>query len=157
MNHMIRTILVGIAFPALAACTQHKTDPKAEGQKLMELSREWSRAASTNNLEKTLSYWADDAVVMSPGQPVIKGKDAIREMMIATSKIPGFSISWEPISVEISQSGDMAYMIEQNQVTMHDSLGNVKTEHNKAVTVWKKSPGGSWKNVVDIWNAAPSK
>ena len=154
---MIRTILVCVAFSTLAGCTEQKIDQKTEGEKLMQLSREWSKAASTDSLEKTLSYWADDAVVMSPGQPVIKGKDAIREMLIATSKIPGFSISWEPISVEISKSGDMAYMVEQNQVTMHDSLGNVKTEHNKAVTVWKKSADGSWKNVVDIWNAAPSK
>ena len=150
-------IFVCIAFSALSACANQEIDHKAEGEKLMQISREWSKSASTDSLEKTLSYWADDAVVMSPGQPVIKGKNAIREMMISTSKIPGFGISWEPLSVEISKSGDMAYMIEQNQVTMHDSLGNVKTEYNKAITVWKKSADGSWKNVVDIWNAAPSK
>ena len=94
---------------------------------------------------------------MTPGQPTIKGKNAIREMVQGTSKIPGFRISWEPLSVEISNSGDLAYMIEQNQVTVFDSLGKPTTEHNKAVTVWKKQSDGSWKNVVDIWNANPSK
>lgn len=48
-------------------------------------------------------------------------------------------------------------MIEQNQVTMTDLTGGVMTEHNKGVTVWKKQSDGSWKNVVDISNAAPSK
>ena len=123
----------------------------------MQISREWSKSASTDSLEKTLGYWADDAVVMSPGQPLIKGKKAIREMMVATSKIPGFRISWEPLSVEVSNSGDMAYMLEENQVTVTDSLGKPMTQYNKAVTVWKKQPDGSWKNVVDIWNAIPGK
>jgi len=69
------------------------------------------------------------------------------------SKIPGFKISWEPQSVSVSQSCDMAYMIEQNQNTINDSTGIAKTEINKAVTVWRKEKDGSWKNVVDIWNA----
>ena len=139
------------------SCNQDHVDSKSEGEKLMQLSREWSKSASTDSIEKTLSYWADDAVVMSPDQAPIKGKNAIREMIRETANIPGFQISWEPLSVEISKSGDLAYMIEQNQVIVNDSLGKPITQHNKVVTVWKKQPDGSWKNVVDIWNASPSK
>ena len=123
----------------------------------MQLSREWSRSAATDSIEKTLSYWADDAIVMAPGQPSIKGKKAIQEMMESTSKIPGFKISWEPLSVYVSKSGDLAYMIEQNQITLNDSLGNPHTEFNKGVTVWRKEKDGSWKNIVDTWNSDPSK
>ena len=47
----------------------------------MQISREWSKSAASDSIEKTLSYWADDAVVMSPGQPSMKGKNAIREMV----------------------------------------------------------------------------
>lgn len=54
-----------------------------------------------------------------------KGKNAIREMIMSTTKIPGFKISWEPLSAYVSKSGDLAYMIEQNQITMKDSLGNL--------------------------------
>ena len=140
----------------LFGCKETSVDRKVEGEKLMQLSREWSASAASNDLDKTLSYWADDAVVMSPGQPSMKGKNAIREMMESTAKIPGFRISWEPLSVEVSQSGDMAFMIEKNQVTVNDSLGHPITEFNKAVTIWKKQPDGSWKNVVDIWNASPA-
>jgi ketosteroid isomerase-like protein len=50
----------------------------------------------------------------------------------------------------------MAYMIEQNQVKFSDSLGNAITEYNKAVTVWRKEADGSWKNVIDMWNATPA-
>lgn len=123
----------------------------------MQTSRDWSRVAATDSLDKILSYWADDAVVMSPGQPPIKGKAAIRAMLESTSKIPGFKISWEPLSVVLSENADMGYLIEQNQVTMNDSTGKPVTEFNKCVTIWKKQADGSWKNVVDMWNADPSQ
>jgi ketosteroid isomerase-like protein len=67
--------------------------------------------------------------------------------------MPGFKISWEPVSVHVSDCGDMAYMIERNVITVNDSLGNPVTTHGKVVTVWKKE-SGEWKNVVDIWNDA---
>ena len=139
------------------SCNQQPVDTKAEGEKLMQLSREWSKAAATDSMEKTLSYWADDAIVMSPGQPTIKGKDAIKAMVMGASKIPGFKISWEPLSVSVSANGDMAYMIEQNQITVNDSTGKPVTEFNKGVTIWRKEKDGSWKNIVDTWNAEPAQ
>lgn len=151
----MKRIFILLLIAALAGCSDYSADTKAEGEKLMQLSREWSRSAATDSIEKTLSYWADDAVVMAPNQLAIKGKTAIREMIEASSKIPGFKISWEPLSVTVSKSGDLAYMIEQNQVTVNDSLGHPVTEINKGITIWRKNPGGSWKNIVDTWNAEP--
>ena len=153
----MKLIIASLIFSVLTSCDNRKVDTKTEGEQLMQISREWSKSAATDSVEKTLSYWADDAVVMSPGQSPIKGKQAIREMIESTSKIPGFKISWEPISVSVSKSGDMAYLIEQNQITINDSLGKPLTEFNKSVTIWRKEAGGSWKNIVDMWNADPSQ
>lgn len=141
----------------LLACNHQTVADKSEGEKLMQLSREWSKCAGTDSLDKTLSYWADDAIVMSPGEAPIKGKAAIREMVLGTKKIPGFKISWEPLSVTVSKGGDMAYLIEQNQISVNDSLGKPMTEFNKSITIWKKEPDGSWKNVVDMWNSEPQQ
>jgi uncharacterized protein (TIGR02246 family) len=137
----------------LYSCNNQGVDTEAEGKKLMELSREWSKDAATGDTAKIFKHWAEDAVMMSPGQPALKGKNAIREMVMGSFKIPGFKISWEPQRVEVSQSGDMAYMIEENQITVNDSLDNPIVNKNKALTVWKKQADGSWKNVVDMWNA----
>ena len=139
----------------LSACNA-SVDKNAESEKLMQISRDWSNVAGTDSIEKTLSYWADDAIVLSPGQPSIKGKEAIRGMVEGMSKIPGFKISWEPISAEISNSGDMAYLIEKNQITVNDSLGQPHTTTNKGLTIWRKGADGNWKNIVDTWNADPS-
>lgn len=134
----------------LLSCNETQIDTSAEGEKLMQVSREWSKSASTDNIEKTMSYWADSAIFFSAGHPVLNGKKEIRGMVEQSSKIPGFKISWEPVSVSISKSGDMAYLIEQNQVTINDSTGKPVTTYGKAVTIWKKDADGNWKNVVEI-------
>ena len=123
--------------------------------KLMQTSRDWAQVAATADLEKSLSYWSDDAVVMMAGQPMLKGKEEIRKMVEGSFKTPGFKISWEPQSGEISQSGDMAYLMENETMTMNDSTGKAITIHSKGVTIWKKQSDGSWKNVVDIATPEP--
>ena len=154
-NLIAFSLLIVIIF---VSCGETQVDTKAEGEKIMQISRDWSKSAATDSIDKMLSYWADDAIVMSPGEAPIKGKKAIREMVEGASKIPGFKISWEPLSVAVSKSGDMAYLIEQNQITVNDSTGKPLTVVNKSVTIWRKEADGSWKNVVDMWNPdAPPK
>ncbi|MCU7551381.1 DUF4440 domain-containing protein [Chitinophagaceae bacterium LB-8] len=146
----MKEILLVIIVLATVSCSQPKVDLKAEGEKVMQLSREWSQIASTGDVEKTVSYWSDDAYMVSAAQPPLKGKQAIRQMVIDSYKIPGFRISWQPQSVEVSESGDMAYLIENTQVSFSDSTGKTVTQHSKAVSIWRKQSDGTWKNVVDI-------
>jgi ketosteroid isomerase-like protein len=146
---MKKIVLIASAL-MIFSCNQQAVDKKAEGENLMQLSKEWSQVASTGDVEKTVSYWAEDAVVMSAGEPPLMGKQAIRKMVQESSAIPGFRISWQPKSVEVSESGDMAYLIEDSQVSFSDSTGKPITINNKAVSIWRKQVDGSWKNVVDI-------
>lgn len=148
-------ILITLMVIAILSCNQQKIDAKAEGEKVMQTSREWAHYASKADVEKVLGYWADDAIVASSGQPTLKGKKAIRQMVEGSFKIPGFKISWEPQSVEVSQSGDMAYLIEKSQIMVNDSLGKAVTQNYTGVTIWKKQSDGSWKNVVEISSTQP--
>ena len=130
-------------------------DLEAEGRALMQLSREWSNRVATGNLDSIMAGWADDAVMMPPGLPPLVGKPAIQAYVEAGMRLPGFSIKWEPVSVHVAQSGDLAYMIERNVSTVNDSTGKPVTTHGKVVTVWRKDATGAWKNVIDMWNEAP--
>ncbi len=131
---------------------KNQIDTKAEGDKLMQISRDWSQIAATGDVEKTLDYWSEDAVMMLPNQPSLKGKEALRGMLKASFKIPGFRISWEPQSVEVSKDGMMAYMIEKTQSSINDTLGLPHPETHQAVTIWRKESGGKWKNILEVWN-----
>jgi uncharacterized protein (TIGR02246 family) len=146
----MKKLILFVSILFLVSCTQQKVDKKAEGEKIMQLSKEWSKVASEGNVGKTVTYWADDAVVISAGQPVLNGKQAIQKMVEESYRMPGFRISWQPQSVEVSESGDMAYLLENSQISFTDSTGHPVIIHNKAVSIWRKQADGSWKNVVDI-------
>ena len=148
---MIVPVLIAVS------CGQTKVDKKAEGDKIMQLSKEWSQIVATKDIDKIVSYWADDAFVMQEGRPPFNGKQAIQQMVEESFQMPGFSITWQPQSVEVSGSGDMAYMIENAQVSFNDSTGKKITINNKAVSIWRKQADGSWKNAVDISTADPSQ
>ncbi|MES2891941.1 MAG: nuclear transport factor 2 family protein [Bacteroidota bacterium] len=137
------------------SCNHSTIDKKAEGEKLMQLSKEWSQAASTGDVEKTVAYWAENAVMFSAAHEPLNGKQAIRQMVEESFKIPGFKIGWQPSQVEVSESGDMAYILEDAQISLTDSSGKPIVINNKAVTIWRRQADGSWKNVVDISTPKP--
>ena len=50
-----------------------------EQARLLHQDAEWSDLASAGkDVDKIVSYWSDDAVLIFPGQPVLEGKPAIR-------------------------------------------------------------------------------
>ena len=78
------------------SCGEAQVDTKAEGEKIMQISRDWSKSAATDSIDKMLSYWADDAIVMSPGEAPIKGKKAIREMVEGASRFQVLKLVGNP-------------------------------------------------------------
>ena len=67
------------------SCSQRDFDSVAEGQKLLRRDAEWADLATAGkDIEKIVSYWSDDAVLIFPGQPVLEGKAAIRAYVQAT-------------------------------------------------------------------------
>jgi len=147
---MKKLIIIALMFVAITSCNHKEVDTKSEGEKLMQTSREWSKVAASRNADSILSYWTDDAIVVSAGVQVLKGKDGIRGMVEGSFTQPGFQISWEPKSAEISKSGDLGYLLETTKLTMTDSLGKASVQNFNAVTIWKKQADGSWKCAVDV-------
>src|SRR5437660_6177783 len=68
-------------------CSERGFDPAAEQAKLLRRDAEWADLATAGkDVDKIVSYWSDDAVVIFPGQPVIEGKQAIRAYVDASLK-----------------------------------------------------------------------
>jgi ketosteroid isomerase-like protein len=128
-----------------------------EAAALMQVSRDWAKAAESRDVERVVSYWADDAIVLEVDQPALVGKAAIRGMVQGAFQNPQFSITWEPERAVISQAGDMGYLIEHNRMSFPDPTGKRRTVYGKGVTIWKKDASGNWKNVVDIFNTSPTQ
>jgi uncharacterized protein (TIGR02246 family) len=155
----MKKLIIILSVVVFAGCKeQKKVDKKAEGDKVIQSSKDWAKAALAGDVEKIISYWTEDAILISAGQPVLDGKPAIKKMVEDGYKMPGFRISWQPQQVEVSESGDLAYLIENSQISFADSTGKLITLNNKGVTIWRKQKDGSWKNAVDISTpASPSE
>jgi len=152
-----RILLAFFVSLSINAYAQESIDQQAEAEKLMEISREWAKSAKNKDTEKLISYWAEDAIVMSPNEPSVVGIESISGMVKNSMKIPGFEINWEPQEAYVSKSGDLGYVLVKNYMVVPiDTLGNTRKVFNKGVEIWKKQTDGSWKNVVDISNSDPS-
>lgn len=132
-------------------------DLGAEKRMLLERDADWATLASRGgDVEAILSYWTDDAVVLPPGQPTIRGKAALRDYVSASLRIPGFSINWKSTEATLSADGSLAYLSGENRVTMQGPDGSSMTIVGRAVTVWRKERDGQWRCAVDIWNEPPA-
>lgn len=129
----------------------------SEAKKLLERDAEWAKIASAGqDVEVILSYWTDDAMVVQPGLPVVKGKQALRSYVEESLKIPGFQITWSSTDVSLSPDGKLAYLTGTNSVTMDGPDGSPIRSQGRVVTIWRKDDDGEWRCAVDIWNDGPT-
>ena len=132
-------------------------DLDAEKARLLRCDAEWAHVACEGrDVDRILSYWTDDAVVLPPAVPAIVGKTALRQYVESSLQVPGFQIRWSSSDVVLSPDGNLAYMFSKNAVTLNGQNGAPVTMNGRAVTIWRREPDGEWRCAVDIWNAEPT-
>jgi ketosteroid isomerase-like protein len=141
----------------VSACTPAPFDRAAEQQKLLQRDAEWADVASAGkDVDKTASYWSDDAVVIPQGQPIVEGKAAIRAFVAGSFAIPGFRIHWKSEAPTFSPDGKLAYMRGTNEMTVPGPDGAPLKLPGRGLTVWRKDADGEWRCVADVWNDPPA-
>jgi hypothetical protein len=69
--------LIGVLFGATVVVSQTAASSEARAgaeKALRDTDNEWSKAASANDLDRTLSFYSDDATMLSPNAPLATGK-----------------------------------------------------------------------------------
>ena len=135
------------------SATAVDTDTRAADEAtLRKLDDEWSKAAGAKDLEKTLSFFADDIMIMPSNSPVLQGKEAARAMWKAMFAVPGFGGGWKATRVEVAKSGDLGWTSGPYEITEVDANGKPMTDKGKYLAVWRRQADGSWKCVADMFN-----
>jgi ketosteroid isomerase-like protein len=141
----------------LVGCSQRAFDPATEQAKLLHRDAEWADLAfAGKDVEKIVSYWSDDAVLIFPGQPVLEGKAAIRAYVAESLNTPGFRIHWVSEKPVFSPDGKLAYMRGKNELTAPAPNSAPTTVHLRGISIWRLDADGQWRCVVDISNEEPS-
>src|SRR3989449_4049143 len=127
----------------LGGCSQRGCfDPAVEETKLLHRDAEWADLASAGkDVEKIVSYWSDDAVLIFPGQPVLEGKAAIRAYVAESLNTPGFKIHWVSEKPVFSPDGKLAYMRGKDELTVPGPNGAPVTAHLRGISIWRLDPG----------------
>lgn len=164
MTRFCMIMLLSVLLALISGCsTQPPRDTRAEDENVIrEMETEGWKTIEAKDLEGVISYFADDALALYSNMPVLKGKDAIREAWRTNFAQPGFAMSGQPLKVEVSRAGDLAYVQGTYSQTVNDTAGKPVTDNGKYVVVYKKQPDNKWKLVIDIGNsdlppAVPSK
>ena len=105
-------------------------DAAAEEKKLLQRDAEWAALATAGkDVDKIVSYWTDDAVIIMPGQPIVEGKAAIRAYVASCVSNPVFKIHWKSRKVTFSPDGKMAYMPGTDEMTVPGPKGAPDAAH----------------------------
>ncbi len=127
----------------------HRTADEAT---IRDLDAQWSKTAAAHDINGTVSYYSDDAVLLPPNEPIANTKESIRAVWSKLAA-PDASISWEASKVEVSKSGDLAYSTGSYTFAMQDPQGKAILDKGKFMEVWKKQADGRWKTIADTYNS----
>jgi uncharacterized protein (TIGR02246 family) len=122
-------------------------------QLLRDLDARWAKAAAAKDVEQTIAFYSDDAIVFPPNAASAATKDAIRNGWKDMFGSPGLAITWKPTRVQLAKSGDMAWVSGTYELTMNDGSGNPTNDRGKYLEVWEKQTDGNWKCAADMWNS----
>jgi len=118
--------------------------PVTPGQvKLIELESRFAQDVAELGGKGFSSWFADDAVTLSNGQPPVRGRAAIAA---AASWDPRhYTLTWVAEGADMAPASDMGYTWGHYQGLTTDSSGHQTRQTGRYVTIWKKQANGSWK------------
>jgi uncharacterized protein (TIGR02246 family) len=126
-------------------------DLVAEQSKIRDIESSWVKEAAAKDLEKSVGHYADDAVLMTPGAPAAKGKDAIHAAWKGMLDDPNMKLNFSSDRVEMSAGGDLATTRGSYTMTMTNPKTKKPVEDKGSyLTVYKKQADGGWKAIEDI-------
>jgi uncharacterized protein (TIGR02246 family) len=149
----IRFVLLSASALMLGACSSAPApaDKTAIEKSVRGVEESMSKAIAAKDAAAFASNYAADAILMTPGEPAMKGPDAIRSGMGNMLADPNLKLDFSADRVEVADSGDLAATHGGYTLTATDPATK-KTINDKGsyVTVFRKQTDGAWKAVLDI-------
>ena len=135
---------------ALTGYTNAATAAGADEAAIRAQSTNWAKAYNGGDAKAVAALYADDAILLPPGAPGAKGRDAILAFFtkdIAGSQAAGAVFVLSP-KTDVGVSGNMGWESGTYTATMKGAV----VEAGKFLSVLRKK-GGRWLYIRDTWNA----
>jgi ketosteroid isomerase-like protein len=154
----ISTLAFTVALAGCGRCGDHHgrrdrhgpADTAAAASEVKQTEAAMLAAFKAKDSAKLTSYYADDAVVATPGRAAASGRAAILGINGDDLKDPGFSLDFTNEKTEVAAAGDLAYTRGSFRVAFTDpATKKVQNAAGNYLTVFRKQDDGSWKAVAD--------
>ena len=146
-THLIAALLMTTILTAIPAWSQ-APDLENERAAVRAADKAFANAVALRDRELFASFIAEDATFLGGG--LTQGHDAIVVdwgiFFVAGGQ---GTITWEPHTVEVAASGDLAYTLGDFEVRSIGPDGQRHKSTGTYVSIWRKGADGSWRVVVD--------
>ena len=108
MKMKIRTalllVMIPSAFVATSCAPSATSDSRAaDASAIQALDEQWSATAARNDLEGTVAFYADDAVLLPPNAQIATDRKSIRESWAGLLG-PNTAVSWKVSNPDLSHT-----------------------------------------------------
>ncbi len=164
MNRLKSSVVLGFGIVALVGCSTAEkpaadtataampaaTSVAADDSAIRAINKTWFEHHNAGNAAGVASMYADDAVLLAPGAPMARGRDAIKAAMDAdVGAMMKAGLTETSGTGDVSVSGDIGW--ESNTYAVIDKAGKT-VETGKYLTVFTKKDG-KWSIIRDTWNS----
>jgi uncharacterized protein (TIGR02246 family) len=118
--------------------------PEDAERAIRQASDQVERCARAGDAEGMLRAYADDAWVIPPGQPMVRGREQVGALLRAAVAGGGLDLAIETLSIQAL--GDLAYRV--GRYRMGGAAG-------RFLGVWRREADGAWRCVAEMFDAEP--
>jgi len=139
----------------LSGCAQTPNAPvdrrAGDARTIRDIEIGWNRDFTRSDVERLVSRYTDDAVLMVPNVPAATGKEAIRNALKQIVQDGNFSLKLENPNIEVARDGDLAWSHGTYSASFTDPAGSRQIQdHGTYVIVYRRESDRLWKAVADI-------
>lgn len=153
----MRTVLLIMVMFALSACSGSDDSMQAEVSAskadLGQMNRDFAAALNAKDAKAAAALYTEDAVLIPPGEPLVRGREAIEEYWRGAIELGGVrDVSVE--TMDALSSGSLGYETGTFVLTANGPDGEAVIDRGRYVELLRREPDGRWLSTHGIWNAS---
>lgn len=109
-------------------------------------------AINSNNIDSLMAVLTDDVVFLSPHEPILSGKAAVRAW--GEPYLAAYRIHWDKKSMEFVVNGEWAYEVySYAESDTAKAGGALLSDTGKGLVIYRRGADGVWRVARDAWNS----
>ncbi len=154
----MRTVLLFVVVLGLSGCSDTEdsmqTEVSASKIELGQMNRDFAAALNAKDAKAAAALYTEDAVLIPPGEPLVRGREAIEEYWRGAIELGGVrDVSVE--TIDALSSGSLGYETGSLVLTVNNPDGEAVIHRGRYVELLRLEPDGRWLSTHGIWNASP--